>query len=180
MCGYERLMTALGALPGAVVDDGHPDRRVPDANVVAFPYDFRQSITEAAERLAADVTGRLSALGGAGEPGRVIVVAHSMGGLVARYWMGPLGGWRVCRALITLGTPHRGAPKALNWVVGGVRVGGRVWQGVTGLFREWPSVTELLPRYPAIWDETTQTALYPHRAADRLAAARGGESLRGA
>ena len=43
----------------------------------------------------------------------MIVVAHSMGGLVARYWMGPLGGWRVCRALITLGTPHRGAPKAL-------------------------------------------------------------------
>ena len=163
VCGYDRLMTALGELPGAMVDDGHPDRRVLDANVVAFPYDFRKSITEAAECLAADVTERLSALGARGEPGRVIVIAHSMGGLVARYWMGPLGGWRVCRALITLGTPHRGAPKALNWVVGGVRLGGRVWQGVTGLFREWPSVTELLPRYPAIWDETAQTARYPHQ-----------------
>jgi len=56
-------MTALGKLPGAVVDDGHPDRRVPAANVVAFPYDFRKSITEAAECLAADVAARLSALG---------------------------------------------------------------------------------------------------------------------
>ena len=162
VCGYDRLMASLGALPGAVVDDGHPGRRVADANVVAFPYDFRASIVDAAERLAVEVTGRLSALGGAGEPGRVIVVAHSMGGLVARYWMGPLGGWRVCRALITLGTPHRGAPKALNWVVGGVRLGGRVWRGATELFREWPSVMELLPRYPAIWDETAQAPLYPH------------------
>ena len=162
VCGYDRLMASLGKLPGAVVDGGHPDERVPDANVVAFPYDFRTSIADAAERLAGDVAARLSALGGTGEAGRVIVVAHSMGGLVARYWMGPLGGWRVCRALITLGTPHRGAPKALDWVVGGVRVGGRVWQGVTDLFREWPSVMELLPRYPAVWDETTGTALYPH------------------
>jgi len=64
VCGYDRLMTALGNLPGAVVDEGDPDRRVPDANVVAFPYDFRTSIVDAAERLAAEVTGRLSALGG--------------------------------------------------------------------------------------------------------------------
>jgi pimeloyl-ACP methyl ester carboxylesterase len=163
VCGYDRLMATLGQLPGAVADDGHPDRRVPDANVVAFPYDFRTSIVDAAERLAAEVTARLAALGGAGEPSRVVVVAHSMGGLVARYWAGPLGGWRVCRALVTLGTPHRGAPKALNWVVGGVRLGGRVWQGPTRLFREWPSVAELLPRYPAIWDEAAQSALYPHQ-----------------
>lgn len=161
-CDYDRLMASLGELPEAVVDDGHPDRRVPDANIAAFPYDFRKSVVAAAECLAADVTTRLSVLGHAGEPGRVIVVAHSMGGLVARYWMGPLGGWRVCRALITLGTPHRGAPKALNWMVGGVRVGGRVWQGATGLFREWPSVAELLPRYPAIWDENARAALYPY------------------
>jgi hypothetical protein len=162
VCGYDRLMAALARLPGAVVDDGHPDRRVPDANVVAFPYDFRTSIVDAAGRLAAEVTARLAAVGGSGEPGRVIVVAHSMGGLVARYWMGPLGGWRVCRALVTLGTPHRGAPKALNWLVGGVRIGGRTWQGATRLFREWPSVAELLPRYPAVWDATAGAALYPH------------------
>ena len=152
----------MAGLPGALVDDGHPDRRVPDANVVAFPYDFRQSIAVSAECLAAEVTARLEWLGGAGQAGRVIVVAHSMGGLVARYWLGPLGGWRVCRALITLGTPHRGAPKALNWMVGGVRLAGHTWRGPTELFREWPSVAELLPRYPAIWDGAVGRELYPH------------------
>jgi hypothetical protein len=160
--GYERLMAALGGLPGAVVDDGHPDRRVPDANVVAFPYDFRQSLVAVAEELARDISDRLSVLGAAGEPGRVVFVAHSLGGLVARYWLGPLEGWRVCRALITLGTPHRGSPKALNWQVGGVRLGGLEWAGMTGLIREWPSAAELMPRYPAIWDETADAARYPH------------------
>jgi hypothetical protein len=162
VCGYERLMAGLGRLPGAVVDDGHPDRRVLDANVVAFPYDFRQSVVAAAERLAAEVGERLSALGAPGERGRVVVVAHSLGGLVARYWLGPLGGWRVCRALVTLGTPHRGAPKALGWMTGGVRVGGRVWKGATGLIRGWPSVAELLPRYPAVWNQAGGCAWYPH------------------
>ena len=159
--GYDRLMAAVGGLPGAVVDTGDPDRRVPDANVVAFPYDFRKGVVHAAERLDAEVAGRLQVLGGEDEPGRVVVVAHSLGGLVARYWLGPLKGWQVCRALMTLGTPHRGAPKALGWMVGGVRAGGRVWQGTTRLIREWPSVADLLPRYPAVWDETAQVALYP-------------------
>lgn len=159
--GYDRLMAAVGGLPGAVVDTGNPDRRVPDANAVAFPYDFRKGVAEAAELLDADVAARLRLLGGEHQPGRVVVVAHSLGGLVARYWLGPLGGWRVCRALITLGTPHRGAPKALAWMVDGVRAGGRVWQGTTELIREWPSTAELLPRYPAIWDELAQVALYP-------------------
>jgi len=162
LCGYDRLMAALSRLPGTVVDEGHPERRVPGANVVAFPYDFRKSIVDAATRLAADVMERLSGLSEPEQAGRVIVVAHSMGGLVARYWLGPLGGWRKCRALITLGTPHRGAPKALKWLVDGVKVGGVEWPGVTKLFRGWPSVAELLPRYPAVQDVRTRTALYPY------------------
>lgn len=39
--------------------------------------------------------------------GKVIVVAHSMGGLVARAWMRACGTDRVAR-VITLGTPHHG------------------------------------------------------------------------
>jgi pimeloyl-ACP methyl ester carboxylesterase len=160
--GYDGLLRQLGTLPGAVVDDGHPDRRRPDANIVAVPYDFRRSIVDAAEHLAAEVKIRLSGLDDAAKSGRVVVVAHSMGGLVARYWLGPLGGWPVCRALITLGTPHRGAPKALDTLVNGVRGGGLRLGGATDLLREWPSVAELLPRYRAVWDETTAQARYPH------------------
>jgi triacylglycerol esterase/lipase EstA (alpha/beta hydrolase family) len=45
-----------------------------------------------------------------GEP-RVAIVAHSMGGLVARAWMRAHGRARVAR-LITLGTPHHGTALA--------------------------------------------------------------------
>jgi triacylglycerol esterase/lipase EstA (alpha/beta hydrolase family) len=38
---------------------------------------------------------------------RVVIVAHSMGGLVARAWMRACGSARVAR-IITLGTPHHG------------------------------------------------------------------------
>jgi len=84
-----------------------------------------------------------------------------MGGLVARYWVGVLGGWRVCRAMITLGTPHRGAPKALNWMVNGASLGPRQLGHLTELIRAWPSVAELLPRYPMIWDEASGCGRYP-------------------
>ena len=41
------------------------------------------------------------------------LVAHSAGGLVARYYVQILGGSHYCEGLITLGTPHRG-----TWVAG--------------------------------------------------------------
>jgi triacylglycerol lipase len=40
--------------------------------------------------------------------GRVDIVAHSLGGLVARLYLQELGGHRRVDRLITLGTPHRG------------------------------------------------------------------------
>lgn len=39
---------------------------------------------------------------------RVSIVAHSAGGLVARYCVQRLGGYRYCRILVTLATPHQG------------------------------------------------------------------------
>ncbi len=41
--------------------------------------------------------------------GRIDVIAHSMGGLVARFYAEHLGGARRVDRLITLGTPHRGS-----------------------------------------------------------------------
>jgi triacylglycerol esterase/lipase EstA (alpha/beta hydrolase family) len=49
----------------------------------------------------------VEALRGATGAPRVAIVAHSMGGLVARAWMRAYGTGRVAR-LITLGTPHHG------------------------------------------------------------------------
>ncbi len=39
---------------------------------------------------------------------KLYVVAHSAGGLIARYYVQLLGGSHYCDALITLGTPHNG------------------------------------------------------------------------
>ncbi len=141
---------------------GDPRDPVLGADVVAVPYDFRRSIVEAAERVDAVVCAHLTGLSQAERAGRVIVVAHSMGGLVARVWMGLLGRWPWCRALITLGTPHRGAPKALDWLVNGVRLLGCELSRPTALLRGWPAVAELLPRYPAVWDTAAQAKRYPH------------------
>ncbi|MFF8596969.1 esterase/lipase family protein [Streptomyces sp. NPDC015220] len=160
--GYERLVANLQALPGTVIDTGHPDRRDPAANVVLFPYDFRLGVRHAAELLAADAHDRLKDLAPSEQMGRIVVVAHSMGGLVARYWLGPLEGWPLCRSLITLGTPHRGAPKALEVLANGVRLAGARLDAVSDLLRQWPSVAELLPRYPMIWDTAATAPLYPH------------------
>lgn len=44
---------------------------------------------------------------------KIFIVAHSAGGLVARYYIQLLGGWHYCDRLVTLGTPHRG-----TWVAG--------------------------------------------------------------
>lgn len=40
------------------------------------------------------------------------IVAHSMGGLVSRYYLQELGGHEHCRTLVTLATPHNGTKTA--------------------------------------------------------------------
>ncbi|HEY8985045.1 MAG TPA: hypothetical protein VIU15_36410 [Streptomyces sp.] len=150
--GYDGLVRKIrNSFTDVQVDVSLPGR-TPDshADLVLFPYDFRHSVQHAAERLAADVTARLSGEHPGARRRRAIVVAHSMGGLVARYWLGPLGGAADCAALITLGTPHRGAPKALDVLANGLKVGPKRLAGLTEVLRQWPSAYELLPRYPAV------------------------------
>jgi hypothetical protein len=131
-----------------------------EVDVLRVPYDFRRSVAVSADVLGRAVT---TAVGGSGR--EVIVVAHSMGGLVARYWIGVGGGWRHCRALVTLGTPHRGAPRALDWLFNGAGVGLLRSGAATRELRRWPSVFELLPQYPAVLPEVGEpvepTALSP-------------------
>lgn len=44
--------------------------------------------------------------------GPLTIVGHSKGGLIATYYVKKLGGFRRTRAVVTLGTPHRGTPSA--------------------------------------------------------------------
>ncbi|HHO52318.1 MAG TPA: hypothetical protein ENK18_15950 [Deltaproteobacteria bacterium] len=60
------------------------------------------------ERRAVELVAQLDAVG----PGRLNLVAHSMGGLDARYAITHLGLSQRIASLITIGTPHHGTPLA--------------------------------------------------------------------
>ncbi|MGE0454009.1 MAG: hypothetical protein AB7O37_18190 [Vicinamibacteria bacterium] len=168
--GYEGLVHGIhDVFDNVVLDEGDPSKANWNANVVLAPYDFRRSIRDSAAALDYNIRRRLKLIGGSSSAThRVLVVAHSMGGLVARYWLGPLEGWRVCRALITLGTPHRGAPKALDVLVNGVRQGPVRLSQFSKILRSWPGMHELLPRYPVITVPAAGMEVYPHEVASEL------------
>lgn len=46
---------------------------------------------------------------------RIHIIGHSMGGLIARYYVTRLGGDERVHTLVTLGTPHRGTYLAYGW-----------------------------------------------------------------
>lgn len=82
-------------------------------NVLAFPYDWRLDNQHNAALLKRSIERQWG--DSAGDPARPItIVAHSMGGLISRHYIEELGGNRVVRNLVTVGTPHDGAPEALR------------------------------------------------------------------
>ncbi|MEU6230892.1 hypothetical protein [Streptomyces sp. NPDC047042] len=120
----------------------------PGGGLLTFPYDWRLDNRVHARRLAETIDSHVAEFRertGARDA-KAVVIAHGMGGLIARYYVEVLGGWRDCRALITLGTPHRGSVRALDTLTGGFRP----LPGVRSLARVFPSVHQLLPVYSVI------------------------------
>ncbi|CAB3669158.1 alpha/beta fold hydrolase [Paraburkholderia rhynchosiae] len=114
---YGPLIDALGRC-GFSEKEANP-------NLVVCPYDWRKDNAESAARLAERVR-YLRQLHGPDL--KIDILAHSMGGLVARHFLesGRFGEVNCCgfdniRSLTTMGTPHRGAPLALAAALGGVR-----------------------------------------------------------
>ncbi len=76
---------------------------------------------------------------------QAVVVAHSMGGLVAR-WAVEVGGvGELVSRLVTFGTPFRGAAKALDVLANGLRMPTRVGPSFDSVVQSLPAVRELLP-----------------------------------
>jgi hypothetical protein len=119
------------------------------ANLVEFPYDWRQDNRITARRLAVVAERSLAAWRSSAHApdARLIIVAHSMGGLVARYFLEVLGGWHDTRALITIGTPFRGSLDALGYLANGYK---KLNLDLTEVMRTFPSVYQLLPVYPVV------------------------------
>lgn len=64
--------------------------------------------------------------------GRIDVVGHSLGGLVATYWLKRIDRGRRIRRVVTLGTPHQGTPFALLGVLLFGAISPAVWQMLPG------------------------------------------------
>ena len=156
------LLDDLHILPGLWRVDGYGalEKRlrrrlklVPGENLHTFPYDWRRDNRAASRRLAAESQVWLDQqrARGAADP-KLILVCHSMGGLVARYFLECLGGWQHTRRLVTFGTPYRGSLKAVDGLTNGVRKSFIELGPVTEMLRSFPSVHQLLPIYPCLDD----------------------------
>ncbi|GAA5018316.1 hypothetical protein GCM10023258_05050 [Terrabacter aeriphilus] len=148
--GYDVLLASLEQQGYRRGTGGKP------ATLIPFAYDWRLSNRYNGERLKAVVEPALEQLraqGGAYADAEVVFVCHSMGGLVARWYVERCGGAEVTRTLITLGTPWRGATDALEQLVNGVRKGiGPLSIDLTAFSRSLPSLFQLLPEFACIAD----------------------------
>jgi alpha-beta hydrolase superfamily lysophospholipase len=149
--GYNRLLDRLRGLGYRDITD---HRHAPPGNLLPFPYDWRLSCRYNAHRLAATVEPALErwrSQGGQYAEAQLVLVCHSMGGLIARWYLEHWGGADLTRKLILLGTPHRGALKALRQLVNGVPPAlGRLADDLNGFARSLPSIHQLLPEYACL------------------------------
>jgi pimeloyl-ACP methyl ester carboxylesterase len=174
------VLDVYGSLLRALERCGFEEKpRSGKPTLYVLPYDWRKDNRLAAERLA-ELIGRALAE----HPGetRITLVAHSMGGLVCRYYLesgkfqGP-GISRVVR-LITLGTPHRGAPEALPGIRGLEK---KLWLDGSQVREiaqdpKFPALYQLLPPQdePFVWNddpaqEYGHVDVYAEPVANRLA-----------
>jgi pimeloyl-ACP methyl ester carboxylesterase len=158
-----RLMPDVHIIPGLWRIDGYSrivetitrtfDVR-PGQNFFEFPYDWRRDNRVAADRLArtSDQWLRAWRKRSGNDHAKLILVAHSMGGLIARYFLEPLNGWASTRMLVTFGTPYRGSVNALDFIANGIRkkLGPVTLLELTDLLRSFDSVYQLLPVYPCL------------------------------
>ena len=149
--GYEAMVRWFRDTFDVVEDDAARPEQI--ANFVQFPYDWRLSNRASAVALQRRVEPLLERF--RTQPGRadakVVFIGHSMGGLVARYYVDVLGGHEITDKVITLGTPHRGALNALESLINGVSKGlGPFKLDLTKLSRSLPSLYQLLPEYACI------------------------------
>jgi pimeloyl-ACP methyl ester carboxylesterase len=146
-------------------------------NLIAFPYDWRLSNVVSGRRLGEAVVPALDRWREHTDnpEAKLVLVCHSMGGLVARWFLEVLGGWEITRWLVTVGTPYEGAVNALETLAeeevskgwGPFRV------DLTELVRSLPSIYQLLPTYPCVDEgQGSMRALaelrVPHLATDML------------
>jgi hypothetical protein len=160
----DRLVPDLHLIPGLWKIDGYGTvakfladtfTLVEGDNFFPFPYDWRRDNRASARLLQKrshtwlkkwrEKSGRKDA--------KLVLIGHSMGGLVSRYFVEALEGWRETRAVITFGTPFYGALNAVGFLMHGMRKGiGPVGVDLSPLLRSLTSVHQLVPVYRCVFN----------------------------
>ncbi|HEY3366512.1 MAG TPA: hypothetical protein VGK74_15770 [Symbiobacteriaceae bacterium] len=139
------LTDAYSGIIASLRDQGYVEGK----DLRVFPYDWRQNPTRAADALGRLVDRTLAETGA----GQVVLIGHSLGGLVTRDYIVKGGGPKV-KALIALATPWLGAPLAYRaleygWDMG-LKVSGTKWSALAPrdlqvLAQNYPAVYSLAP-----------------------------------
>jgi len=132
-----------------------------DHRVEIFPYDWRRSVRETAQGLAKKLAELVPDAERTGKP--LHIVAHSMGGLVARTMIADgadgtavwqrMGQLAAGSRLLMLGTPNRGSHEAVRWLTGFNPTQAKLTlldlrhgvNGIIDIVRRYPGMAELLP-----------------------------------
>jgi phospholipase A1 len=131
--------------------------------LIVCPYDWRKN-----NRLAANIVANAvdKAVELHGPETTVSIIAHSMGGLISRYYLesdnyNTRPGFLAVRRLLTLGTPHRGSPVALSAALGMEKRLFLSAKQVKTLCSDprYPSLYQLLPQQeePFVWNEDSSS-----------------------
>lgn len=125
---------------------------VPGRTFIELPYDWRRDNRVAARKLAAVALPALHEQRKQNPGAKLVLIGHSMGGLVARWFLECMDGWKDTRMLITFGTPYRGSLNALNFVANGFtkKIGPFKVADLSSLLRSFTSIYQLLPVYPCV------------------------------
>jgi pimeloyl-ACP methyl ester carboxylesterase len=154
----DRLAPDAHMVPGLWKVDGYGEiarflrerlHLIPGTSYFEFPYDWRRDNRIAAHMLASRCREWLAERRAHYPDAKLVILGHSMGGLVARYYLEVLDGWRDTRRLITFGTPYRGSTNALDFVANGfTKLFGLV--DLTELLCSFTSVHQLMPIYRCV------------------------------
>lgn len=124
--------------------------------IASFNYDSLDDIRGSATRLGEVVEELCEETGYE----RIHIVGHSMGGLLARYYVQRLGGDARVHTLVTLGTPHQGTWPAQLLPHPSVRA----LRPSSDVIRELAEPAQCRTRFLAIWSDLDQL-MYPKQAA---------------
>jgi hypothetical protein len=125
---YSRLVDALKEI-GYQADPAQPAPG--DRCMYTFPYDWRQDNRISARQLGEAIDRWRTRHPGA----QAWIIAHSNGGLVARWYIEKLGGKEHVGRLLLMASPRDGAPKALQ----------TLFEGMV-LLRQWPNILNVAGR----------------------------------